>query len=401
MPWFYFLLGALVVLLLYGDVRARASTYMTPEKKALVKYDKWPIWKEIEPVDSRKRVLCIDHDYVPFVNAGSEICTHAINKHLMKKPYKWDVWVAAPGYPNRTYEGIRCFDLYDTDTFLKVYNSCHVINSHSYFWRDAFTYMCRTTGIPFISWIHTLSYVNAVKRHKKDWHDPRCGPAQWTVFNSKSLRQEWKGSITNDKIFIPVVDYREYNIEEKQRAPKYVILSNVNANKGGDLFIQLAKAMPDVEFLGVTGGYGRQVKAEGIPNLRYIPHTNRIHDIYKQAWLVLMPSKDETWGRTAVEAMSSGIPMVVHPTPGLRECCGGAAIYVDRGDLEGWINAVRRMKDDQKWYNERSKVALDRARALDPRPVLANIEDWLEHQVVPSRQAGRPLTAAEKNLLFR
>jgi glycosyltransferase involved in cell wall biosynthesis len=114
-----------------------------------------------------------------------------------------------------------------------------------------------------------------------------------------------------------------------------------------------------------------------------------------------MPSKAETWGRTAVEAMSSGIPVVVSPTPGLRECCGEAALYVSRDDPEGWVTTLRSLKDNQEFYNKRSKKALERARALDPRPVLAQIEDWLENTVAPAQRPGRSLTAVEKNLLFR
>jgi len=117
--------------------------------------------------------------------------------------------------------------------------------------------------------------------------------------------------------------------------------------------------------------------------------------------VVIMPSELETWGRTAVEAMSSGIPVLASPTPGLRECCGGAAVYVPRDDLEGWIGALRRLKEDRKYYNTRSKVALERSRALDPRPVAAQVEDWLESTVIPSKAPGRPLTGVEKILLFR
>ena len=205
----------------------------------------------------------------------------------------------------------------------------------------------------------------------------------------------------NLKVFFPIVDYRYYVIEEKTKEPKYVVLSNVNPNKGGALLVQLARAMPDIEFLGVLGGYGKQIKDTTLPNLRYISHTNRIKDVYKQAWVVIMPSSQETWGRTAVEAMSSGIPVLANPTPGLRECCGKAAIYVPRDDLGAWIRALRRLKEDRKYFNTRTKLALERSRALDPNPVAAQIEDWLEHSVIPAKRAGYPLTAAEKNLLFR
>ena len=396
------LIGTLMVLLLFGDSRSRVRNMLSPEKAAALEYAKWPRWKEIEPLDNRIRVLWIDQDYVPFVNAGSEICTHTINKFLISKPYKWDIWVAAPGYPQRTYEGIRCFDLYDTKTFLKVLESTQVIQSHSYAYRNNMLYMCRKTGIPYVGWVHTDNYVKAVKRDTKSWNDPRCGGKQWTVFNSHSLLESAKAKIPNSQIFIPVVDYRDYGIDAKKREAKYVVLSNVNRNKGGDLLIQLAKACPDIEFLGVMGGYRKQILPyEYIPNLRYIQHTNRIKDVYSKAWLVIMPSKEETWGRTAVEAMSSGIPVVVSATPGLRECCDKAAIYVDRSDLDGWVQTLRKLKDDQEFYNKRAKIALDRSRALDPRPVLSNIEDWLIESVVPSKRQGVALTAIEKNMLFR
>jgi glycosyltransferase involved in cell wall biosynthesis len=395
---YYFLFGLLVVLLLYGDMRSRQSRHLSPEKAALLAYDKWPRWKTVEDTHARKRILCINPDYVPFVNAGSEICTHVINKHLMRKPYKWDVFVATQGYPKATYDGIRCFDMYDTSTFLEVLNSCDILFSHSAFHLPAFNYISKKTGIPFVGWAHTDMYVTRAQQQGSWVHAP---VNTFTVFNSKSLLESCGRAPKNAKVFIPIVDYREYATEEKHRTPKYVVLSNVNPNKGGHLFVQLARAMPDIEFLGVQGGYGKQVSVPDVPNLRYIPHTNRIKDIYNQAWAVIMPSYKETWGRTAVEAMSSGIPVIANPTPGLRECCGDAAIYVGRDDLEGWIGALRRLKEDRKYYNTRSKMALERSRALDPRPVAKQIEEWLESTVIPSRGEGRPLTAAEKNLLFR
>jgi glycosyltransferase involved in cell wall biosynthesis len=398
--YIYFLIGLLVVLLLYGDTRSKESPYLSPEKAALLEYSKWPRWTTVEPAESRKRILCINPDYVPFVNAGSEICTHVINTHLMKKPYKWDVFVATPGYPKVTYEGVRCFDLYDTQTFLDVLNCCDAIFSHSAYHLPIYQYISKKTGVPIVGWAHTNMYLNRAET-QGSWAPSKHTAQQFTVFNSKSLMKDCKTKPPNAKVFIPIVDYRDYVIEEKAKESKYVVLSNVNPNKGGALLVQLARAMPDIEFLGVLGGYGKQITDTSLPNLRYIPHTNRIKDVYKQAWVVIMPSSQETWGRTAVEAMSSGIPVVANPTPGLRECCGKAAIYVPRDDLSAWIGALRRLKEDRKYFNTRAKLALERSRALDPKPVAAQIEDWLEHTVIPAKRAGKPLTAAEKNLMFR
>jgi glycosyltransferase involved in cell wall biosynthesis len=394
-PIWLFAILIVFLLLFYGDVRARANRVLTPEKAAAWQYSKWPRWKTVEPREDRIRVLWIIEDYVPWVNAGSEVCTHEINTFLMKKPYKWDVWVAAPGQPKVTYEGVRCFDLYDTQTLLEVLNSSQIIQTFCHRFRKQLNYITAKTGIPVVTWIHTEGH------SKTNWHvNPDYAPRVWNVFNSKSMLEAAGDDVPNSAVFIPIVDFRAYKVEKHK--PRYVTLSNLNSNKGGALLIQLAKACPEMEFLGVEGGYAKQIKDTSLPNLTYLPHTNRIKDVYEQTWVQIMPSAVETWGRTAVEAMSSGIPVVVSPTPGLKECCGAAAIYVDRDDLEGWVRTLRRLKADSEFYKSRSKAAFERARALDPRPVQESIEDWLESKVLPSASpAGRPLTAAEKNMLFR
>jgi glycosyltransferase involved in cell wall biosynthesis len=139
---------------------------------------------------------------------------------------------------------------------------------------------------------------------------------------------------------------------------------------------------------------------KGLSNLRYVPHTDTIKDVYATTWVQIMPSKEETWGRTAVEAMSSGIPVIVSPTSGLRECCSEAAIYCDRNDIDAWVIALRQLASDQEFYNRRSAAALERARALDPLPNLDRCEEWLEKTVVPTRTSGRMPTWLEKNMLF-
>jgi glycosyltransferase involved in cell wall biosynthesis len=260
-------------------------------------------------------------------------------------------------------------------------------------------FLSRITGKPFVEWVHTDNYVRSVG---SQWNDARLEGRQWTVFNSKSLRASRKDlPDATTKIILPIVDYRDYAVDKEKKTPKYVTLSNVNDNKGGNLLVQLAKALPDMEFQGIIGGYRKQIVHQGLPNLKYVQHTTRIKDVYANTWVQIMPSKEETWGRTAVEAMSSGIPLVVSPTPGLKECCGDAALYCDRADLDAWVVTLRKLKDDVGFYNTRSTIALERARTLDPLPEIKGLEKWLETTVQPSAQPGRLPTTIEKNLLFR
>lgn len=391
LEWVLFV-GALVVLIFFLDKSPTDSLHISPKTLSA------PVmWSQVEPPESRIRMLWIVHSYVPYVNAGSEVCAHTMNKFLMSMPYKYDVWVACPGYPKQMYEGVRCFDLYDTVTLQKVLSTTHILHSHSYVYRNQMCFLSRKTGIPFVEWVHTDNYVRAISQ----WEDPRIQNRHWTVFNSQSLMNTRKDAFKpHCRILNPPVDYRHYGIKDKN--PVYVTLSNVNNNKGGDLLIKLARAMPDLQFQGILGGYRSQIVQEGVPNLRYIENTTEIRDIYAQTWVLVMPSKEETWGRSAVEAMSSGIPVVAAKTPGLLECCESAAIFCDRSDVEAWVSTLRSLHSDKTFYNTRSTLAFERARALDPQPALQDWEAWLSNEVLPTRQnLQTSLSDLEYFLLFR
>ncbi|MFE2879219.1 hypothetical protein ACFXG6_32815 [Streptomyces roseus] len=45
--------------------------------------------------------------------------------------------------------------------------------------------------------------------------------------------------------------------------------------------------------------------------------------------------------RVAVQAFSSGIPVIAHPTLGLIESLGSAGIYAYRDDLNAWLDALQ------------------------------------------------------------
>lgn len=161
----------------------------------------------------------------------------------------------------------------------------------------------------------------------------------------------------------------------------HATLVNLSKAKGAELFRVLCSAMPERPFLGVKGGYGRQVRPYG-PNARVMNTTTDMRDVWSQTRVLLMPSEVETWGMAGVEAMCSGIPVIAHPTEGLRESLGGAGTFVDRSDLGGWIEAIRSL-DDPKLYAERSQLAIQRARELSaPSDTFAqSIESLMREKV--------------------
>lgn len=176
-------------------------------------------------------------------------------------------------------------------------------------------------------------------------------------------------------VFNPPCDWRHYDVNMDTSVNKYITLINLNKNKGGEVLREIAKAMPDKQFLGVTGSYDEQVRDQP-GNVTIIPKTTEIRDVYKQTRVLIMPSEYESWGRTATEAMCSGIPVVCTKTFGLEENCGEAGIYCDRGNIDEWVKAIRKL-DNKKVYKEQSKKVKDRSRELDPVKKMEELNEWM------------------------
>ena len=154
---------------------------------------------------------------------------------------------------------------------------------------------------------------------------------------------------------------------------------NLTVSKGCEVFYELARRRRGDRFLGVLGAYGHQIIRQ-IPNVGIQQHTGNMRDdVYARTRVLLMPSDYESWGRVAVEAMCSGIPVIAHPTDGLRESLGDAGIFCDRDDVDAWQRELERL-DDPREYAAASNLAARRSDELDriARDDLAAWEEALE-----------------------
>ncbi len=80
---------------------------------------------------------------------------------------------------------------------------------------------------------------------------------QHIIYNSLWLKELLNYNFSNF-ILTPPVDYNYYDLGNEPEKSEYITLINLNENKGGKIFAEIARAMPHKSFLGVYGSYDEQ-----------------------------------------------------------------------------------------------------------------------------------------------
>jgi glycosyltransferase involved in cell wall biosynthesis len=206
------------------------------------------------------------------------------------------------------------------------------------------------------------------------------------IFNAKWVLETtpWR----NDSIVVNPPVFAE---QFKTKPGDHITLVNIGVQKGGETFFELARRFPEKKFLGVKS-WGKQFIPKEIPdNVTLISPTNNMRDdVYSKTKVLLMPSQysgptelwqwTESWGMVGVEAMSSGIPVIAHPAPGLLESLDYAGIFIDRKDYNGWEEAIRKL-DDPDVYRRQSELSLKRVTELDPNPQIDALAEMIKRKL--------------------
>ena len=293
------------------------------------------------------KIAAVTLDYPPHRFIGSEMATHAMLRHLAARGHDVTVYTAE-GISTFEWEGVKVEPGWAL--FFDAARDDAVVVAHAEFGKRIARVPAPLIGIT---------------------HNARVGMrsalplAPWSliVHNAEATAAELADAANAPHIVVhPPVDWRDYDVD--RTGADCITLVNVTGEKGSDTFYELAGRMPDRRFLGVLGGWG-EPDVRDMPNVELIPATSDMRSVYARTRVLLMPSEHESWGRVAVEAMSSGIPVVATDLPGPREAIGDGGFLVE---LDWWdrYEQIINMLDDHDAYAERSMAASARARALDP-----------------------------------
>jgi hypothetical protein len=317
------------------------------------------------------KILALLHGFPPLKNAGAEYYSLNLFKWLVNRGHFVTVRMAESGLTPYEIEGIKVdrdmyketkHDLLTTDIIITHLNrQGFAINMAEYSHKPCVV----------IQHNHNVFGTMAAK-HKPVPHE------RWLycIYNSQHVKD--KCHYPNPSIILhPPVDPERVKVNKRG---SHVTLINCWDKKGGDIMQILASRMPEQKFIGVKGGYAESHQLIGdFANITYVENTPDIKSVYARTKILIMPSVSESWGMAAVEAMSSGIPVIAAPTPGLKECLGDKGTFIERGNIDGWVEAIRAL-DDKDAYKLASQNATTRFReiqAIQPNE-LEQTERFLE-----------------------
>lgn len=312
-----------------------------------------------EPV----KVVAWVHYGVPYRRAGSETMLHTMMRALKDAGVGVLVIVSSvpEAPPSWEVDGVPYVHAgpYAAEMLLTRMRP-HVIVTHHHYATRAIGY-ARKIGARSALLIHSDHDLSA--RALRGRPDLCVFNTEW-VRASVAARYEEVDETPSLIVHPPVVP-------GEHRAPvggDAVTLVNLSVDKGVETWRSVAAALPHLPFLGVTGAHGVQVRDRMTPNVRVIGQTSDMRgDVWARTRLLLAPSVYESYGMVAVEACASGIPVIAHPTPGLREALGDAATFVDRADARGWAEAVQRLYGDGPDRRAAGAAALQRSAYLAQR----------------------------------
>lgn len=188
----------------------------------------------------------------------------------------------------------------------------------------------------------------------------------------------------------------------------YTILSSLR-NKGIEVVLQLAKIYKDKRFIVVhspaekTHGLPNLEKlVERLPNVELHPRVSpeEVKNYYKQTRILLVPSRYETYGMSAIEAAGYGIPTVHVDTPHVREGIGSGAFLVPPLDLEATARGINEIERDYEFYSSNARKRAEWINARQQEE-LKQFADFIDHIEKPNLDVLNNRKAPMANIVYK
>ena len=214
---------------------------------------------------------------------------------------------------------------------LPKYDIVHT-HGHPYWW-DLYKRPKRSKA-KYIHTVHQIYYKEDYDDKHWPWRNilnerqfQYCKQADIVISVSKWLQEEFKERCINSVHMPNGVDIKEcekanaslfrekYNIREDF----FLFVGHAGKLKRPDLFVELAKKMPDKLFVMCGGGTSEILAPRNVIALGYLPHED-ILNAMAACRVFIMPSSKESFSTVMLEAMACKKPVVATNSTGIKEC---------------------------------------------------------------------------------
>jgi len=347
-------------------------------------------------------LVALSHGYPPFWNLGGEVSLHRTmiaargDKHVLtatEEPYVFE---------GVNVDKILTRNVLDTHTDtarialqLKQLNAKVVIGQNE----------LSLAAVKGATSVNATSIVNV---HTPPQYGRGIADAMYetdyAIYNTRTAAVEW-GEPDGLVVHPPISPLPSSTITG---GDAYTLLSSL-FNKGVLTVLELAKLYPDKRFIIVRspaepthGIKNLEERAAQLPNVELHPRVppEEVHKYFEQTRILLVPSRYETYGMSAIEAAGYGIPCVHVDTPHVREGIGDGAILVPPQSTPATAAGIDLI---EKNYDLYSSNARKRAEWLHVRQEieLERFADFIENIQPPTDAQKRIRQKSIVNIIRR
>lgn len=138
--------------------------------------------------------------------------------------------------------------------------------------------------------------------------------------------------------------------EKVQKIFKVLAVSNVwNKDKGIDDILTLRNLLPEDYTMTIVGLNEKQLKKLplGIKGIQRTQNVQELVKLYSEADVLINPTYADTFPTVNLEALACGTPVITYRTGGSPEAIDErTGVVVEKGDVNGLVEAIYRMKED-------------------------------------------------------
>jgi glycosyltransferase involved in cell wall biosynthesis len=331
------------------------------------------------------KILYICGTYAPGAFAGSELSAHQLMKQLNADPEIETLVATDQKYTDgktirSTYEGVMLQGIQHERRRSQIHEVISAFGPDviltQLLWSDVAIELGESQGVPTVLRVPSkydhqgIFKSNALftnSRYLCDWIKNRYGRHCHYIFSTIDLH----------RVIVP----------PSQRTPRFITMFNPIRDKGGHIFKEIAKSMPDKQFAVVPGWHSlrtpdgswdlkvikhslesqsvggsswvpEDINFEEVANVQVLEPTEEVAKIFAVTRLLLVPSQyEETLARVSIEAFANGIPVIGSQVGGLQEHIRKAGYLIeDYTNPDAWLSAIKLMEDETIYFQYSEKA---------------------------------------------